>query len=669
MPHSTADQVLACLQAYNLIEEQPGEWRCNSPLRPNADSHSFYVKIDGPEHGTWFDHVSNESGSLYDLATCLGIALPANQANSTSKRGYQNLADYAQAHGVPASAYTRWGWQETIRDGRQALSFPTASGTRYRFLDGAKPTFTSPAGYQPCWYGLAEAVALAQATGQALVLCNGEPSVVAAQYWGVAACCVTGSGEKLLKPNLLQELQHAWSGPILIALDCDTKGRAAAPKLATQVHGIDFDLGGSDGFDLADYCRLHQGQSVQALQQLAQAVPMNTVTTAHSGSPLTPLPTTVSARILAALQHLNYRFRLNLLTNVIEANGESMTDVMRSQIRTALRDMGVGPIGAIDDVIVTEAARDSYHPITSYFDTLAWDGMPRIQQLAHYLTSHDAPIIYADGSTQPLIAVYLRRWLIGAIAKVYVQAQNMMLVLVGSQRSGKSTLARWLCPLPRLFIEGAINVQDKDNFVRLMSAWMWEVAELDATTRKADVSALKDFITKQDVTVRKAYDRYDVTKPATASLIGTVNESDGFLADSTGNRRFLVVTIDAIDFAYMQLDIHQLWAEALHAYQQGEPWELTPEEYAAQTETNRQHETSDILEGWIDKYFWIDPSDATSVTTADIIDHLRTKEVPVNADRQWETRIGTILRRRGLTKQRQQTGLIRAYRWYGLIPK
>lgn len=670
MTVSTADQVLAHLQTYQLTEAQPGEWRCNSPLRPGANSQSFSVKIDGPEYGTWFDHVSGEKGSLYDLAQRLGIALPQPQpqAAQPTKRGYADLADYAQAHGVPAVAYVRWSWQETTRDGRPVLSFPTITGLRYRFLDGAKPTFSHAAGYQACWYGLAEAVTLAHMTGQPLVLCNGEPSVVAAQHWGIAACCVTSSGEKLLKQKQLDALKAAWSGPILVALDCDAKGRSTAPKLAAQVGGRAIDLGGSDGFDLADFGFLHQSQSVQVLaQRAASATPATAA--ASTPAPTIPPPMAVSARILGALTQLGYSFALNLLTGDIMVNGAPMTKVMAAQMRTALRDRAIKPIGAVDDVVLTEAARFAYHPIRDYLEKLTWDGVPRIRQLAGYCTGTDSPIVYADGTVVPLLHVYLRRWLIGACAKIYCQAQNMMLVLVGPQRSGKSTLARWLCPLPQFFLENAINTQDKDTFVRLMNYWIWEVAELDATTRKADVSALKDFITRKDVTVRKAYGAYDVTQPATASLIGTVNESDGFLADSTGNRRFLVVTITAIDLAYQQLDLQQIWAEAMHAYQAGESWELSLEEYQAQTDANRQHETSDILEGWIDRHFWIDMTDQTGMTTSDIIDHLRSKEVPVNADRQWEMRIGSILRRRGLTKQRQQTGLIRAYRWYGLMTK
>lgn len=662
MPQSTADAVLIHLQTFDLVDEGNGKYRSNSPLRSGSNSHAFCVKIDGPEHGTWIDQVSGESGSLYELAARLGVT-PSHgaAAPSTTKRGYRDLADYAAAHGVSASAYVAWGWSETTRDGRPALTFPTQTGPRWRFLDGAKPTFTSPAGYTPCWYGLTEAVILAQASGQPLVLCNGEPSVVAAQHHGVAACAITNSGERELPATLLAELRAVWAGEIIIALDCDTKGRTAAPKLAAQLGATIADLGGSQGFDLSDFCMLHGTQSIAALAA-------RRVTAASSPSPASaPVTTTMSARILAALTQLGYVFRLNLLSDDIEVNGVALSDVTRAQMRTALRDMSIGPIGAVDDIVMTQAAAAAYHPITEYLDRLIWDGVARIDDLAACFVGTDTPVLYPDGTTRALIAVYLRRWLIGAVAKIYDQAQNMMLVVVGPQGSGKSTFARWLCSgLPHLHIESAINVADKDTDVRLMSRWIWEVGELDATTRKADVSALKEFITRQYVSVRKAYGRHDVRKPATASLIGTVNESDGFLADSTGNRRFLVASIRSINPIYQSFDIDQLWAEALHLYQHGESWRLTPAEIAAQNEANQQHEVGDPLDGWIEKYFWFDPADQVGMTTADVIDHLRSKDVPVNGDRAWETRIGTALRKRKLMKRQQRQGVHMTRRWYGI---
>lgn len=665
MTIATADAILNTLHAFHLVDEGGGKWRCNSPIRPGSNSHAFCLKIDGPEHGTWFDQVTGESGSLYELAAALGIATPQQpSAPVSSKRAYTGLADYAQAHGAQAGAYAAWGWAEATHQGRPALTFPTAHGPRWRFLDGGKPPFTSSLGYTPCWYGLAEAVVLAQASGQPLVLCNGEASVVAAQSWGVAACCITNSGERELPDPLLQQLQGAWTGAILIALDCDKKGRDAAPKLAAQVGGQVVDLGGADGFDLADFCHLHQGGAIAEL--VRRAIPGVLPTGGGAGAH------TVSARILAALASAGYQFRLNLLVDEIEVGGELMTDVMRAQIRTTLRDMGIGPIGAVDDTIVTEAAAHAYHPIREYLDSLAWDGVARFEALAACLNGTDAPMRYADGRSRPLIELYLTRWLIGAVAKVYEQAQNMMLVFVGPQGAGKSTFARWLAGRMggQYFIEAPINVADKDTDVRLMSAWIWEVGELDATTRKQDVAALKDFITRKIVTVRKSYGRHDLRKPALASLLGTVNDGDGFLNDTTGNRRFLVVNIGQIDLAYQQIDMDQVWAEACARYRAGEAWRLDSEESAYQHAVNRQHEVEDPIDGWLDRYFWVDPSDTIGMTIADIIDVLRARDVPINADRAWATRIGAALRKRGLVaRQVRMPGdwSVRARRYYGLV--
>lgn len=46
----------------------------------------------------------------------------------------------------------------------------------------------------------------------------------------------------------------------------------------------------------------------------------------------------------------------------------------------------------------------------------------------------------------------------------------------------------------------------------------------------------------QEITLRKAYTKYDITKPAITSFIGTINEDGaGFLTDTTGNRRYVII--------------------------------------------------------------------------------------------------------------------------------
>lgn len=256
---STADKVLDALGAYELSRVGTNDYRCNSPFRPSSNSHAFALKIEGPEHGTFFDHVSEEGGSLYKLAEQLGIDPPA----MTTKRHYDSLDDYAAAHHVSGEVFRRAGWGPATYLNRPALKFTTTSGDRWRFLDGEDPPYINAKGYKRCWYGLQRAISIAQRLRAPLVLCNGEASVVAAQYYDFPACCVT-SGEKGSLPlDLLRELREVWKGEVIVAFDCDTKGRKAGRDMAAFLRGHGFtaravDLeGGIEGYDLADFAGAH----------------------------------------------------------------------------------------------------------------------------------------------------------------------------------------------------------------------------------------------------------------------------------------------------------------------------------------------------------------------------------------------------------------------------
>lgn len=285
-----------------------GSDRYNTPWRPGADGGTLTVteRSDYALGLSWYDHKDGESGNGITLAQNLNI--PLGRRNGIKlvpkpKPAYTSLDDYAQAHGIPADVLIRAGWRETQRRGGLAFAYPTDTGTRYRYADetrtGRKYDSDGGGSGSPCWYGLTDAVALAESSSGALVLCNGETSTLVAQAHGIPAACVTGGEKSSIKPELLDQLRQQWSGAIVIAFDCDQTGRTAGNGLATHLcaegwNARAVDLGGSDGFDLADWCKLHPDRAAADVANLPE------LTQRKPPAPPTP-PATPAIETLGAL--------------------------------------------------------------------------------------------------------------------------------------------------------------------------------------------------------------------------------------------------------------------------------------------------------------------------------------------------------------------------------
>lgn len=121
----TAALVLHFLKSYKLKRERFGQYRSNSPLRPDSNSMSFVLKIEDSEKGAFIDHVSGESGSLYDLALRLGVIFNKKPVFSPTtpkthkisiledKKGLtlDEFSDYKQ---IPTSFLTSLGIKQII---------------------------------------------------------------------------------------------------------------------------------------------------------------------------------------------------------------------------------------------------------------------------------------------------------------------------------------------------------------------------------------------------------------------------------------------------------------------------------------------------------------------------------------------------------------------------
>lgn len=339
-----------------------------------------------------------------------------------------------------------------------------------------------------------------------------------------------------------------------------------------------------------------------------------------------------SESFVQVLRQIGYSFAFNLASMDLEVNGTAVTDIIEAKIRRDVRDKGIKTIAAVEDAWKVACSENAYHPVQDYFKALKWDGEDHIAELCSKLQSDSPDVVYADGSIAPIASVYITKWLIGAVAKVFRGEQNPMLVFDAVQGLGKSLLSAFFSPKRQWFIEAAINTNDKDCDIRLMSKFIWEVSELDATTRKADISALKAFLTKAQVTVRKSYGRNDVVGQAMCSFIGTINNSVGFLADETGNRRFWVIHLTGIDWTYTQLDIDQIWAQAYHLWTLGVEHTLAPEEIAVHHAVNETYEIETPLENWVLQHFMITEESDDIMSMGEIINHLTDQEIRIGGN-------------------------------------
>lgn len=201
------------------------------------------------------------------------------QNSNSSKRAYRNLQEYTEFKGVREQVFIDAGWQNTTYHERPALKFVTLNGVRYRLIDGEKPSFINEKGFIGCWYKLDEAIKIGKKNNSPLILCNGEPSTVVAQYYKLPAFSFCGGEATTLKDQLIEDLKTLHKGTIIITPDNDEAGRNGAIKKQRQLKSqgfevkvVDFGSNKPKGFDLADFVKLHKENSLAELLKLPDLV-------------------------------------------------------------------------------------------------------------------------------------------------------------------------------------------------------------------------------------------------------------------------------------------------------------------------------------------------------------------------------------------------------------
>lgn len=254
------------------------------------------------------------------------------------------------------------------------------------------------------------------------------------------------------------------------------------------------------------------------------------------------------------------------------------------------------------------------NPAADWILSTAWDGRDRLPDLARTLDPVDFD----------LALILLRRWMIGAVAcALNPDGMSMQgaLVLQGAQNAGKTT---WFSTLAggdkELFKEGAqLNPDDKDSIKGTLSKWIVELGELDATFRKADIAALKAFITKDRDEIRLPYARAASSFPRRTALCATVNEKK-FLRDNTGNRRYWTIDCGPGLVGMHGVDVLQVWAQIVVDYRRGEQHRLTVDEMGRLNASNEAFaEIDPIEEMLLSKFDWSEPMRPMRMTATEAL--------------------------------------------------
>ncbi len=231
------------------------------------------------------------------------------------------------------------------------------------------------------------------------------------------------------------------------------------------------------------------------------------------------------------------------------------------------------------------ALHNSYDPVKEYLEALPkWDGTPRLSRVL-------IDYAQAQGSGK-FISTVTRKFFIAAVARALrpgCQVDNV-LVLQGDQGGGKTSFVRVMGA--GFSVETNLDLQSKDAVMVSASAWLVELGEL-ASLKRSDVESVRNFITRKEDAIRLPYGRSVKNMPRRCVFLGTTNSRQP-LTDPEGNRRFWVVSVGKVDTSNLEKVRDQIWAEALHYFQSGEQWWLTPEEAEVAKSEASVYEAEDI---------------------------------------------------------------------------
>lgn len=207
------------------------------------------------------------------------------------------------------------------------------------------------------------------------------------------------------------------------------------------------------------------------------------------------------------------------------------------------------------------ASESRFHPVRDYLGSLLWDQKPRLSTMF---------AVYFGSENSEYHAEVGRCSMIAAVARIFEPGCKVdtVPILEGDQGLLKSSAVHAL--FSPWFTDELADIGNKDAPMQLIGAWGIELSELESMARP-EIGRTKAFISRKADRFRPPYGAEVIEHRRSCVFWGTTN-SNSYLKDATGGRRFWPVTVTKVDLPRILEARDQLWAEATHRYFERESW-------------------------------------------------------------------------------------------------
>lgn len=236
----------------------------------------------------------------------------------------------------------------------------------------------------------------------------------------------------------------------------------------------------------------------------------------------------------------------------------------------------------MDEVLSNKIKRNIRNEFREWVESHTWDGIPRLRRWFVDVLGATAPLLREElgpEAESKYIGDVTQAWFLGAIKRMYSPAvHDVVPVFIGEQGIGKASALRYTAGMDRWYTSTTESIENKEQYLNATRGHVlveWDEAK---PIKDSNQDALKSFLSESTDQLRKKYERHEGQYPRRCIIAASTNNSDIF-RDPTGARRFYPFYCDPSiatkpipqnrRLPKYQREVEQLWAEALHLYNNG----------------------------------------------------------------------------------------------------